>query len=162
LTLYRPKVLGCIVGWCTVDGKWTELNAADRSGSKDNPQAVGLVLDHIAQTRKSRSFSLNPVVSRTSPVSYLGLIPRTRLHLPEPLGHPINLTIFKRNTDGALGEQVATTGPYSDTLSGVCITKTKLEAGIYLFIPSTYDKGTECAWTLNVWSDVGLSAENAK
>jgi calpain-7 len=95
-------------------------------------------------------------------VSYFGLTPRTRLHLPEPLGHPINLTIFKRNTDGAIGDQVATTGPYSDTLSGVCINKTKLDAGIYLFIPSTYDKGTECAWTLNVWSDVGLSAENAK
>jgi calpain-7 len=101
-------------------------------------------------------------VPSPSRVSHFGLIPRTRLHLPEPLGHPINLTIFKRNTDGALGEQVATTGPYSDTLSGVCIIKTKLEAGIYLFIPSTYDKGTEGAWTLNVWSDVGLSAENAK
>jgi calpain-7 len=101
-------------------------------------------------------------VPSPSPVSHFDLISRTRLHLPEPLGHPINLTIFKRNTDGALGDQVATTGPYSDTLSGVCITKTKLEAGIYLFIPSTYDKGTEGAWTLNVWSDVGLSAENAK
>ena len=101
-------------------------------------------------------------VPSPSPVSHLGLTSRARLHLPEPLGHPINLTVFKRNTDGALGDQVATTGPYSDTLSGVCITKTKLEAGIYLFIPSTYDKGTECAWTLNVWSDVGLSAENAK
>ena len=90
------------------------------------------------------------------------LISRSRLHLPQPLEYPINLTVFKRNTDGALGEQVATTGPYSDTLSGVCIAKTKLEAGIYLFIPSTYDKGTEGAWTVNVWSDVGLSAENAK
>ena len=82
--------------------------------------------------------------------------------MPEPLGHPINLTVFKRNTDGALGDQAATTGPYSDTLSGVCIAKTKLESGIYLFIPSTYDKGAEGAWILNVWSDVGLSAENAK
>jgi len=108
---------------------------------------------------KPGSITYVPSPSRLSGFS---LTPRTRLHLPEPLGHPINLTVFKRNTDGALGDQVATTGPYSDTLSGVCITKTKLEAGIYLFIPSTYDKGTEGAWTLNVWSDVGLSAENAK
>lgn len=90
------------------------------------------------------------------------LIPSARLHMPEPLGHPINLTVFKRNTDGALGDQVATTGPYTDTLSGVCIAKTKLESGIYLFIPSTYDKGAEGAWILNVWSDVSLSADNAK
>jgi calpain-7 len=139
--------------WLTVRTKGSQ-NAGGRpsAGSYSSNPKIEVILP------KAGSITYVPV---HSPVS-LGLTPRSRLHLPEPLGHPINLTVFRRNKDGALGEQVATTGPYSDTLSGVCIAKTKLEAGIYLFIPSTYDKGMEGTWTLNVWSDVGLSAENAK
>lgn len=92
------------------------------------------------------------------------LIPRTRLYLPHPPSTPlpINLTIFKRGTNNELGEQVATTGPYSDALSGVAIPRTKLESGIYLLVPSGYEKGREGAWVLHVWSDVAVSAELVK
>jgi hypothetical protein len=123
---------------------------------------VDLVGGHILRIQSSKSSSLNLVVSRKSSYHPLALPSSARLHLPEPLGYPINLTAFKRSTDGTLGDQVATAGPYSDTLSGVCIAKTKLDAGIYLFVPSTFDKGLQGAWTMNVWSDVSLSAERAK
>lgn len=107
---------------------------------------------------------------RPSAGSYLSnpkveiILPRSatihaRLHLPNPLSHPINLTIFKRGTEGALGNQATTTGPYASSLSGVAIAKTKLDAGVYLCIPSTYEKGMEGRWTMNIWSDVSLSAE---
>ena len=82
-----------------------------------------------------------------------------RLHLPTPAPIPVNLTLFRRSTGSALGDQVATTGPYADNVSGVLIEKTKLEAGVYLAIPSGYQAGLLADWRLDVWADDPFSAE---
>lgn len=54
---------------------------------------------------------------------------RSRLYLPTRSPVPINLTIFKRAQGGALGEQLVTTGPYSDSICGVSTGKMKLDSG---------------------------------
>ena len=79
---------------------------------------------------------------------------------PSPTPIPLNLTVFRRAPSASLGEQVATTGPYSDALSGVMMGRIKLDAGVYLFVASAWEagmgKGLE--WELRVWSDGAFSA----
>lgn len=82
-----------------------------------------------------------------------------RLFLPTPSGIPINATVFKRGNGGSLGEQVATSGPYSEQTSGVKVPRTKLEPGIYIIVPSTYQRGMRADWRLNVWSDRPVELE---
>ncbi|KIR26024.1 calpain-like protease palB/RIM13 [Cryptococcus deuterogattii LA55] len=82
----------------------------------------------------------------------------SRLYLPTRSPVPINLTIFKRAEGGALGEQLVTTGPYSDSICGVSTGKIKLDAGVYLLVPSSYER-SKVGWVLKIWSDVPLSAE---
>ncbi|WVQ83588.1 hypothetical protein IAT38_005729 [Cryptococcus sp. DSM 104549] len=84
-----------------------------------------------------------------------------RLYLPARSPAPINLTIFKRGPGGSLGEQAATTGPYSDALTGVSTGRVKLDAGLYVAVPSTYEKA-KGEWVLKVWADVALSTEAVK
>ena len=90
------------------------------------------------------------------------VFPRCRLLLPNqsPYPSPINLTIFRRASSGAIGEQLATSGAYSDDLSGVTIGEEKLDAGLYLLVISAWDvgMGTGLAWELRVFSEGALSA----
>ncbi|KEP49549.1 putative calpain-like protease palB [Rhizoctonia solani 123E] len=53
----------------------------------------------------------------------------------------LNLTLFERNAQGLPGRQVATSGAYSDAVSGVMLPSISLRPGIYLFVPSTYYPG---------------------
>ncbi|CAE6506015.1 unnamed protein product [Rhizoctonia solani] len=53
----------------------------------------------------------------------------------------LNLTLFERNDQGLPGKQVATSGAYSDAVSGVMLPDISLRPGIYLFVPSTYYPG---------------------
>ncbi|KAH7334763.1 hypothetical protein B0J17DRAFT_671415 [Rhizoctonia solani] len=53
----------------------------------------------------------------------------------------LNLTLFERNAQGLPGRQVATSGAYSDAVSGVMLPDILLRPGIYLFVPSTYFPG---------------------
>lgn len=92
---------------------------------------------------------------------------RARLYVPTQSSspHPINLTLFKRSTNGTLGDQIATTGPYSDAITGVAIPRNqgvKLDKGIYQLVPSIYEPGVEGQWVMNAWSDVAISVEVAK
>lgn len=59
-----------------------------------------------------------------------------------------------------MGDQLATSGPYSDGLSGVCTGKEKLDAGVYLLVVSTWEvaMGQGLGWEVKVWSDGPLSA----
>nr|ODN98585.1 calpain-like protease palB/RIM13 [Cryptococcus depauperatus CBS 7855] len=82
----------------------------------------------------------------------------SRLYLPTPSPMPINMTIFKRTEGGALGQQVATTGPYSDSTCGVSTGKIRLDAGIYIAVLSTYEPSKN-EWVLKLWSDVAFAAE---
>ncbi|WRT65480.1 uncharacterized protein IL334_002423 [Kwoniella shivajii] len=83
----------------------------------------------------------------------------SRLCLPRPSPVPINMTIFRRGTGVKLGEQVSTTGPYSDALSGVSTGRVKLDSGIYILVPSSYGP-IKTSWIMKIWSDVAISVES--
>ncbi|WVQ73824.1 hypothetical protein IAR50_003405 [Cryptococcus sp. DSM 104548] len=120
----------------TVVGQWSEETAGGRPSTG--------------------AYAKNPKIEVILPKAGAIL---SRLYLPTPIPLPINLTIFMRAEGGALGDQVATTGPYADALCGVSTGKVKLDAGIYFFVPSTYEQRSRGTWTLKVWSDIAISAE---
>ena len=68
----------------------------------------------------------------------------------------LNLTLFNvpSNSSASLGRHVATSGPYSDAVSGVLIERLTLQPGRYLVVPSTYTAGVETSFRLIVYSDV--------
>ncbi|WVW79913.1 hypothetical protein I302_101883 [Kwoniella bestiolae CBS 10118] len=118
-----------------VNGAWTEHSAGGR------PSA--------------RGYDRNPRIAVILPSPGTVL---SRLYLPTPSSTSINLTIFRRSTGGGLGEQICTTGPYADTLSGVSTGKVKLDQGVYVFVPSSYEP-IRTKWVLKVWSDVAITVE---
>jgi hypothetical protein len=73
---------------------------------------------------------------------------------------PINLTVFRRGTN-ALGEQVATSGPYVERVCGVSTGRVRLTPGIYVLVPSTFN-AVLGDWTVDVWADTQFSAEVAR
>ena len=85
---------------------------------------------------------------------------RTRLRLQFAAPCPsasLNLTVFNAPAAGArasLGRHVATSGPYSDAVSGVLIEQLTLQQGRYLVVPSTYNTGVEAGFRLIVYSNV--------
>ena len=95
------------------------------------------------------------------PTAYDLLRARLFTVLPPSSPMPLNLTIFKRVSGGQLGDQVATSGPYSDTLSGVRVGRTKLGAGIYVLVPSAWEAamGIGQEWELRVWADRAFEVE---
>lgn len=99
-------------------------------------------------------YDRNPRIEVTiaSPATLLA-----RLTLPTPAPVPVNLTVFRRGT-GTLGEQVATSGPYVERVSGVSTGRCRLGAGIYVLVPSTYN-AVLGEWSVDVWSDVQFSVE---
>ncbi|TBU43387.1 hypothetical protein BD309DRAFT_991045 [Dichomitus squalens] len=101
----------------------------------------------------SGSYSSNPTYElQVSAPAQL----RFRLQLTEP-SPPValNVTVFNLPTGtGALGRHVATSGPYSDAISGVIIEKLTLQAGKYLVVPSTYKAGVQAAFRLIMYSTV--------
>ncbi|KAI5448818.1 cysteine protease, partial [Naganishia albida] len=92
--------------------------------------------------------------------------PRYELLLPEPASVfcrlllssptltsiPISIAIFKRGPSGSLKDQVSTSGPYADPISGVVTPLTYLEAGIYVAVPSTYAARIEESFTISVYA----------
>jgi calpain-7 len=65
---------------------------------------------------------------------------------------PISVAIFKRGPSGSLKDQVSTSGPYADPVSGVATPQTYLEAGIYVLVPSTYAARVEGNFVINVYA----------
>lgn len=65
-----------------------------------------------------------------------------RLTLAAASGSPSNVTIFWRETGGRLGDQVATSGPYSDARYGVHLPVTNLIPGVYVVVVSTFAAGS--------------------
>ncbi|UZJ53240.1 hypothetical protein CBS101457_002560 [Exobasidium rhododendri] len=61
----------------------------------------------------------------------------------------INVAIFTKSER----REVVSSGPYSDPPCGVSIDETRLEAGDYLVVVSTYDAGVAADFTLDVYSD---------
>lgn len=77
---------------------------------------------------------------------------RLQLSSPSSTSIPISIAIFKRGPAGSLKDQVATSGPYADTISGVVTPETLLEAGLYVIVPSTYAANVEESFTINVYA----------
>ena len=94
---------------------------------------------------------------RTSVVSLFTQSSRLRLQLAEASPSiALNLTLFDAPTgaSGTLGRHIATSGPYSDAISGVLIDKVTLLPGRYLVVPSTYKPGVLASFKLIMYSTV--------
>ena len=93
------------------------------------------------------------------------LMRRARAILPSRPATPIplNLTLFRRNNASALGEQVATSGPYSDAVCGVHVPRTKVAKGVYVLVVSPWERGMGLGekWEVRVWADGPLELERA-
>ncbi|EGO00763.1 hypothetical protein SERLA73DRAFT_178686 [Serpula lacrymans var. lacrymans S7.3] len=63
----------------------------------------------------------------------------------------VNLSLFQ-SSDVALGQCIATSGPYSDAVSGVDIPQVSLATGVYLLVPSTYNPGIQVAFRMILYS----------
>ncbi|CAE7146570.1 unnamed protein product [Rhizoctonia solani] len=90
----------------------------------------------------SGKYESNPTfeiaVSGPTQISARLQIASKQLKYPPPA---LNLTLFERNAQGLPGRQVATSGAYSDAVSGVMLPDISLQPGVYLFVPSTYYPG---------------------
>jgi calpain-7 len=77
---------------------------------------------------------------------------------------PLNITLFARLTGSKPGEQLATSGPYSDALSGVVLRNTRLEAGVYLLVLSAWEAGSglKSGWEVRCWADTGFEIERTQ
>lgn len=78
---------------------------------------------------------------------------------------PLNLTLFKRAGGKNLGLQIATSGPYADTTSGVRISRTRIEEpGVFVLVVSGYEKGAGkgARWKVDVWADSSFEVEKVK
>ncbi|TFK84241.1 cysteine proteinase [Polyporus arcularius HHB13444] len=98
----------------------------------------------------SGKYTSNPMYElNVSAASQLKL----RLQLSEPSPSiALNLTIFNTSTGSTLGRHIATSGPYSDVISGVVIEKLTLQPGRYLVVPSTFKPGVLAGFRLIVYS----------
>jgi calpain-7 len=77
---------------------------------------------------------------------------RLQLAAPTSYAIPISIALFKRGPSGTLKDQVSTSGPYTDPVSGVVTPQTFLEAGIYVVVPSTYAARVEAGFTISVYA----------
>ena len=77
---------------------------------------------------------------------------------------PLNATLFKRGRSGTPGEQIATSGPYSDTMYGVLVPKTQVETGVYVLVISPWERGMGLGqkWEVRIWADGPLEVELAR
>jgi calpain-7 len=105
------------------------------------------------------SYHLNPRIEVILPKPST-LICRLQLRHPPPPSTPLNLTMFRRAPSAQLGDQVTTSGPYSDALSGVTTGRVKLDAGIYMLVVSAWEAGMAkgLEWEVRIWSDGAVSA----
>ncbi|RPD57684.1 cysteine proteinase, partial [Lentinus tigrinus ALCF2SS1-6] len=100
----------------------------------------------------SGTYTSNPMYELNVP-SPTKLKFRLQLSQPSP-SLALNLTVFNTSTGSTLGRHVATSGPYSDALSGVVIENLTLQPGRYLVVPSTYRPEMIAAFRLVVYSAV--------
>jgi len=83
------------------------------------------------------------------------LSPRIRLQLSQPSAStPLNISLFLPTKTGSLGELVATSGPYTNSISGVATPHIFLKPGKYQLVPSTYNPGTQVAFQLIIYSTI--------
>jgi len=105
-----------------------------------------------------------------NPISYLH-IPSTcqikiRLQLADLRSSPsitpaLNVTVFPHRLENSpLPAHITTSGPYSDTISGVVTPLVTLKRGEYLIVPSTFKEGIEASFRMEIFcTDSGFKAQ---
>ncbi|KZP13760.1 cysteine proteinase [Athelia psychrophila] len=64
----------------------------------------------------------------------------------------LNVTLFQTSPNSeAIGKHLATSGPYSDAISGVITPEVSLSAGKYLLIPSTYQPALQMGFRMTLY-----------
>ncbi|KAG8750128.1 cysteine protease [Ceratobasidium sp. 428] len=119
-------------------------------GTWDNISAAG--------GPSSGNYDLNPgfEITISTPTQISARLQIISEQMPSP-APALNLTLFERNPRGAVGRQVATSGPYSDAVSGVLLPKTTVPPGTYLFVPSTYYPGVFAGFQIVVYSAMRIA-----
>lgn len=86
---------------------------------------------------------------------------RIRLQLVNPNATiALNVTIFRATSRRTLGPHVATSGPYSDMVSGVVTPQVSLQQGSYFILPSTFSPGLQSGFRLLIYtSESGVTVE---
>ncbi|KAG9121504.1 cysteine protease [Ceratobasidium sp. 392] len=120
----------------TAKGSWDSMSAAGgpSSGNYDSNPGFEITVPKATQ-----------ISARLQIVAKQALSPAPAL----------NLTLFERTPRGTVGKQVATSGAYSDAVSGVLLPKTTVRPGTYLFVPSTYYPGVLTGFQIVVYSAAG-------
>ncbi|TDL23115.1 cysteine proteinase [Rickenella mellea] len=78
---------------------------------------------------------------------------KVRLQLTKPLSSiALNATIFTSSENHTLGRQIATSGPYTDTISGAATPLVSVTPGKYLLVVSTYDPGIKVSFMISVFT----------
>jgi calpain-7 len=93
--------------------------------------------------------SLHPKLKSTSSHSYSA---RLQLLARAP-GVSTNLSLFPSSSTN-LQRCIASSGPYSDALSGVDIPKRSISPGKYYLVPSTYHAGVHAQFRMIIYSTV--------
>jgi hypothetical protein len=136
-------------GWDSGSCPPPPMCAAIRYGHNNPLDDIALSRHHITSLRTS-----------------LVLTCRARLHHPSPISPPLplNLTLYTRGQGGHLSEQITTSGPYSDAVSGVRIPRKRLEKGVYVLVPSGFERGGGRGrnWKVDVWCDSPISTERVR
>ncbi|KAI0669613.1 hypothetical protein C8Q78DRAFT_1070706 [Trametes maxima] len=117
-----------------VKGEWTRANAA-------GGPSFG-------------NYAANPTYEINVPVTSQ-LKFRLQLVRPTPTAS-LNLTMFNTSAGATSGAHIATSGPYSDAISGVVIPLTTFQPGRYIAIASTYNPGVLAGFVLIVYSTVSV------
>jgi calpain-7 len=69
-----------------------------------------------------------------------------------------NIALFSRSADSSapwnsLGEEVLSSGPYSDSIYGVSTARKRIGAGTYILVPSTHSPGLVGDFEITIWSE---------
>jgi len=71
---------------------------------------------------------------------------------------PTNIALFSKATDSTnprnlLGEEVLSSGPYSDSIYGVATSRKRIGTGTYILVPSTHSPGLMGDFEITIWSE---------
>jgi len=111
------------------------------------------------------STDLKYVVPLKTPIHNTQFLPTfilpSRIHLRTTMSRrqpsPTNIALFSKSTDsttpcGILGEEVLSSGPYSDSIYGVSTPRKRIGTGTYILVPSTHSPGLTGDFEITIWS----------
>ncbi|KAJ3487156.1 hypothetical protein NLI96_g3727 [Meripilus lineatus] len=151
VSAFTPQSLGQFI-LCTESSHRFELTAVPQEGAGMFSKVIrgSWSGDGAAGGPSFKRYTANPTYE-IQVSSQTQLKARLQLHEANKITS-INLTLFSLGEPRKLGPHIATSGPYSDAVSGVVIPQTTMKAGNYLLIPSTFSPGIEAGYLLIIYS----------